>query len=139
LGDAITRPARPGHRDERVDPVRHGCQNSQVTISQEELDALQALDRRRRELEADYAARRRSILARLVSGGAIEPGQWNALRVESNQCRATLADLERLYGADFIRDLRARLAPKKQVYLRLVATRKERPAGAGALRPKPSR
>ncbi len=59
------------------------------------------------------------ILARLQRGATIEPGRLTAERQEITQCKPTLDELERLYGGDFVLDLRERITPSRQVHLKV--------------------
>ena len=92
-------------------------------ISQEELEDLDALYRKRKEIDAERKALRWSILARLEQGCPVEPGRWRVRRRESNVRRLSFAAIESLCGEDFARDLRGRLESKKNVWLKLLESR----------------
>jgi hypothetical protein len=92
-------------------------------ISQEELEVLDALDRKRKAIDAERKAPRWSILARLEQGCPVVPGRWRVRRRESNVRRLTFAAIESLCGEDFVRDLRGRLELKEYVWLKLLESR----------------
>jgi hypothetical protein len=92
-------------------------------ISQEELEHLDALDRKRKEIDAERKARSQSILARLEKGCPVQPGRWRVRRTVSNVCRPTFAALESFCGEDFVRDLREQLEVKTYVRLKLLEPR----------------
>jgi hypothetical protein len=109
-----------------ANPARHEAPAGQYAIRQEELEALHALNQRQKEIDTDRAALRRGILDRLKQGGEIEPGRLRATRREADHCQPTLVNLRSLFGDEFIRDLRRRIAPRKYVTLTIWEPREGR-------------
>jgi hypothetical protein len=105
----------------RLDPSE--ARLPQGVICQRELEDLAALDRKRREIDEERKALRRSVLARFENGCPVQPGRWAVRRKVSNVCRPTFSALEELCGEQFVSDLRERLDVKTYVRLALVESR----------------
>jgi hypothetical protein len=128
LGNQV---ARPRHRPDEVDLDPAEAAMSQGVIDQEELEALDALNRQRREIDEERKALSGSILARLANGSAVQQGRYQVQRQISNSCRLTFGALEGLYGEDFVHDLREHLEVKQYVRLKLWEPGGGRPPRAG--------
>jgi hypothetical protein len=121
--------ARPRKRADDADVDVSEAEMPQGVISQEELEALDALDHQRRQIDARRQALSRSILDRLENGSEVQPGRYRVKRKISNTCRPTFGALEGLYGEDFVRELRQHLEVRQYVRLEIVVT-----AGKGSFR-----
>ena len=119
--DHPDRSGRPRQGDDSTPLSGLETESSEYEISQAELETYHALQRLRDEMDSQRNELRRDILDRLKDGGKVEPGPFTARRRESNQCRPTLGNLEKLLGEDFINDLRLRLPPIKFIQLHVSA------------------
>jgi hypothetical protein len=126
LGDQV---AWPQHRAHDADADGRAAEMPQGVIGQEELEALDALDHQRRQIDARRQALSRSILDRLENGSEVQPGRFRAKRKISNSRRPTFGALAGLYGEDFVRELRQHLEVRQYVRLEIVVT-----AGKGSFR-----
>ncbi len=112
--------AWPQHRADDADVDVWEAEMPQGVIGQEELEALDALDHQRRQIDARRQALSRSILDRLEHGSEVQPGRYRVKRKISNSCRPTFRALEGLFGEVFVRELRQHLEVRQYVRLKIV-------------------
>jgi hypothetical protein len=112
--------AWPRHRARDADSDVWEAEMPQGVIGQEELEELDALDHRRKQIDARRKALVRSILERLENGSAVQPGRYQVERKISTSCRPTFGALEGLFGGDFVEELRQRLEVRQYVWLKIV-------------------
>ena len=115
--DRPDRSGRPRPGDDSTPCSDREDASSDYEISQAELETYHALQQLLDEMDSQRRELRCGILDRLERGGKVEPGRFKAHRRESDQCRPTLGNLERLFGEAFVRDLRLRLPRSKWISL----------------------
>ncbi len=89
-------------------------------ITQQELGRYHQLKAEERRIQAEVAARRKDLIARLGGDVPIEPGPYQVYTNEYYQQRLTSSTLRELLGEAEVEDLKQRVSPTRCVDLRVV-------------------
>jgi hypothetical protein len=119
--DPGSTPARQRDRTDLAGLETWEVEALREVVSQQELEALHALEQERREIDAELKLRRRRILDRLDLGCSVQPGRYQVRRKASRRHRLTFAALAECYDAEFVRDLKERLGTVESVRLEVRA------------------